>query len=100
VVREVLNSGDQEPKPEAVAFNARTQYTMASRLPPDLSNNANGTEWHGRSMLRTISAAFSKARREALARSMMSKEHINTKKATPRDCPNGIGRTHLNRRRY
>ena len=38
-VREVLNSGDQEPKPEALAFSARALYTIASRLPPNIISN-------------------------------------------------------------
>jgi hypothetical protein len=99
-VKEVLNLGNQGPKPEALAFSARALYTIASRLPPNIISNIRGTKRHGRPMLRTISAAISKARMEALARSMMPTDNINAKKATPREFyPDGISRTHLNRRR-
>jgi hypothetical protein len=48
-------------------------------------------------MLRTISAAISKARMEALARSMILTDNMNAKKAPPREFyPDGISRTHLN----
>jgi hypothetical protein len=80
-VKEVLNLGDQGPKPGALAFSALTLYTIASRLPPTIINEIRRAKQHGKLMLRTISAAISEARMEALARSMILTDNINAKRA-------------------
>ena len=54
------------------------------------------SEIHGTLSLRTISAAISKARLEAVARSLTLTDNRNARKAIPGDFyPGGTGRTHL-----
>ena len=82
-VKEVLNLGNQGPELEALAFSAPALYTITSRLPPTMINEIRGAKRHGKLMLRTISAAISKARMEALARSMILANNKNAKNAAP-----------------
>jgi hypothetical protein len=82
-VKEVLNLGNQGPELEALAFSAPALYTITSRLPPSMINKIRGTMRHSKLMLGTISAAISKARMEALARSMSLANNKNAKKVAP-----------------
>jgi hypothetical protein len=84
-VEELLRLSDHGTQPEALAFSALTLYTITLRLPPTMINEIRGAKRHGRLMLKTIGAAISKARMEALARSMILKKNISAKKATPRE---------------
>jgi hypothetical protein len=100
-VEEVLSLGDRGTKLEALAFSTLTLYTITSMLPPAMVNEIRGAKRHGTIMLRMISSAISKARMEAVARSMTLTDNMNERKAIPSDFyPDGISRTHPNCRGY
>jgi hypothetical protein len=82
-VEEIINLGDQGLGLEALALDAPALYTITSKLPPSMITEIRGTMQHSKLVLGSITVAISKARREALARSMSLASNKNTKDTAP-----------------